>query len=86
MKKDGSLTISGLTTAIPTGTAAVDISSLNGTFDITNAFKAGTGYIVELDGTAGGNTNLGVATTWTNDSTTLQTTYVEGATISANST
>ena len=91
MKKGGSLTISGLTTAIPTGTTVVDISSLNGTFDITNAFKAGTGYIVELDGTAGGNTDLGVATTWTSTlgtsaAVTATTTYVEGAVLTANST
>ena len=91
MKKGGSLTISGLTTAIPSGTTAVDISSLNGTFDITNAFKAGTGYIVELDGTAGGNTDLGIATTWTSTlgssaAVTTTTTYVEGAVLTANST
>ena len=45
MKKGGSLTISGLGTTSSSATTPVvaDLSSLNGTFDITNAFKAGTG-------------------------------------------
>ena len=93
MKKDGSLTISGLGTATSTATppVATDLSSLNGTFDITNAFKAGTGYIVELDGSAGGKTDLGVPTTWTSKlgtsaDVTATTTYVEGAVLSANTT
>ena len=86
MKKDGSLTISGLgiatSTASPTVTS--DLSSLNGTFDIKNAFKAGSAYIVELDGTAGGNTDLGVPTTWTQGSVT--STYTEGVAVTANTT
>ena len=57
MKKDGALTISGLTTALST-----DISSLNGTFDILSASKVGDSYIVELDGSAGGKTAIGTAT------------------------
>ena len=86
MKKDGSLTIAGLTTAKLGGSGAVtDISSLNGTFDITNAFKAGTAYIVELDGTAGGKTDLGVATTWVHTSgTPVTSTYTEGAAVTSN--
>ena len=62
MAKGGSLTLAGLTTATPTGGSATDISSLNGTFDITNTLKQGSAYIVELDGTAGGTTVLGLPT------------------------
>ena len=90
MKKDGSLTISGLTTAIlqsgttTVGTTTTDISSLNGTFDIKNAFKAGDAYIVELNGSAGGVTPLGVATKWMSGTiatpgTVLTSVYTEGA-------
>ena len=61
MKKDGSLTISGLTTSTFTGSSS-DISSLNGTFDITSAAKVGTAYIVELAGSAGGTTAIGTPT------------------------
>ena len=61
MKKDGSLTISGLTTATISG-ASTDISSLNGTFDITSASKVGDSYIVELAGSAGGTTAIGTPT------------------------
>ena len=90
MKKDGSLTISGLTTAIlqsgttTVGTTTTDISSLNGTFDIKNAFKAGDAYIVELNGAAGGTTPLGVPTKWTSaGGATPTSTYVEGAALTA---
>ena len=63
MKKDGSLTISGLTTASVGGTNT-DISSLNGTFDITSATRAGTSnnYIIELAGSSSGITAIGAAT------------------------
>lgn len=89
MKKDGSLTISGLTKALPTGASAgaeVDISSLNGTFDIQNAFKVGALNIIELDGSAGGTTALGVAATWTSTvagTGTTKNVYVEGAILTA---
>ena len=85
MKKDGSLTISGLTKALPTGASAgseVDISSLNGTFDIQNAFKVGALNIIELDGSAGGTSALGVAASWTSTVGTVastQTSFVAGA-------
>jgi flagellin len=63
MKKDGSLTISGLTTASVGGTNT-DISSLNGTFDITSATRAGStsSYIIELAGSSSGTTAIGAAT------------------------
>jgi flagellin len=89
MKKGGSLTISGLTKALPTTASAgseVDISSLNGTFDIQNAFKVGALNIIELDGSAGGTTALGVAATWTSTvggTATTKNVYVEGATLTA---
>jgi len=96
MKKGGSLTIAGLTEAYLKGTSTgskTDLSSLNGTFDITNSFQLGTGgaYIVELDGSAAGTTALGVATTWTSTpktgtAVTTTTTYVDGDTLSAGST
>ncbi len=96
MAKGGSLTISGLKEAYPQGTttgAKTDLTSLNGTFDITNKFQIGTGgaYIIELDGSAGGTTALGTAITWTSTpktgtATTLTTTYVEGDTLSSGST
>jgi flagellin len=96
LSKGGSLTLSGLTEAYPDGTTTgdkTDISSLNGTFDITNSFQLGTGgaYIVELDGSDAGTTALGTAITWTStpttgDATTETTTYVEGDTLSAGST
>ena len=89
LKKDGSLTLSGLTTGTLTGaSSATDISSLNGTFDIKNAFKvtnaSDTSYIVELDGSAGGKTALGVPTKWTstlgsNTAVVATSTFVEGA-------
>jgi flagellin len=81
MAKGGSLTLSGLTTATPTGGSATDISSLNGTFDISQAFQVGTTYIVELDGSTGDTTALGVPTSWTSDGTPGATSYVEGATL-----
>ncbi len=83
MAKGGSLTLSGLTTATPTGGSATDISSLNGTFDISQAFQVGTTYIVELDGTAGDTTALGVPTSWTSGGTAGATSYVEGDTLTA---
>jgi flagellin len=98
MAKGGSLTISGLKEAYPQGTtstsgAKTDLTSLNGTFDITNKFQIGTGgaYIIELDGSAGGTTALGTAITWTSTpktgtATSLTTTYVEGDTLSSGST
>jgi flagellin len=96
LSKGGSLTLSGLTEAYPNGTTTgdkTDISSLNGTFDITNSFQLGTGgaYIVELDGSDAGTTALGTAITWTSTptsgtATTATTTYVEGDTLSAGST
>jgi flagellin len=82
MAKGGSLTLSGLTTATPTGGSATDISSLNGTFDISQAFQVGTTYIVELDGSTGDTTALGVPTSWTSAGTAGATSYVEGATLS----
>jgi flagellin len=81
MAKGGSLTLSGLTTATPTGGSATDISSLNGTFDISQAFQVGTTYIVELDGSTGDTTALGVPTSWTSAGTAGATSYVEGATL-----
>ena len=98
MKKGGSLTIAGLTEAWPKSTtsgAKTDLSSLNGTFDITNSFQlggaTGTSYIIELDGSAAGTTALGVASTWTSTpktgtAVTATTTYVEGDTLSVGST
>jgi len=96
LAKGGSLTISGLTEAWPAGTtsgAKTDLTSLNGTFDITNKFQLGTGgsYIIELDGSSGGTTALGTPITWTSTpktgaATTLTTTYVEDDTLSAGST
>jgi flagellin len=91
MAKGGSLTLAGLTTATLTGgSSATDISSLNGTFDIQNAFKAGSLNIIELDGSAGGTTVLGTPTTFTTTSsatppvvTTGVTSFVEGTTASA---
>ena len=89
MKIDGSLTISGLTKALPSGASAgseVDISSLNGTFDIQNAFKVGALNIIELDGSAGGTTALGVAASWTSTVGTVvstQTSFVAGAVLTA---
>jgi flagellin len=62
MKADGSLTISGLTTATPSTGSSTDISSLNGTFDIKSASQVGSSYIIELDGSAGGTTAIGTAT------------------------
>jgi len=84
MAKGGSLTLSGLTNATATGAAsATDISSLNGTFDIKNAFQVGTTYIVELDGSAGGTTALGIPTSWSSNGTAGATSYVDGATLTA---
>ena len=83
MAKGGSLTLSGLTTATPTGGSATDISSLNGTFDISQAFQVGTTYIVELDGSTGDTTALGVPTSWTSGGTAGATSYVEGDTLTA---
>ena len=96
MAKGGSLTISGLKEGYPEGIstgAKTDLTSLNGTFDITNKFQIGTSgdYVIELDGAAGGTTALGTAITWTSTSktgtaTNLTTTYVEGDTLSSGST
>jgi len=63
MKADGSLTISGLTTA-SINSSTTDISSLNGTFDIKSAARAGTSnsYIIELDGSSSGTTAIGTVT------------------------
>ena len=91
MAKGGSLTLAGLTTAtLQGGSSATDISSLNGTFDIQYAFKAGSLNIIELDGSAGGTTVLGTPTTFTTTSsattpvvTTGVTSFVEGTTASA---
>ena len=91
MAKGGSLTLAGLSTATPTNGSATDISSLNGTFDIKNAFKAGTLYIIELDGSTGGTTALGVPTSFTTTKpgtpspvvTQGVTSFVEGTEISA---
>ncbi len=91
MAKGGSLTLAGLTTATLTGgSSATDISSLNGTFDIQYAFKAGSLNIIELDGSAGGTTVLGTPSTFTTTSsgtpsvvTTGVTSFVEGTTASA---
>ena len=92
MKKDGSLTVKGLTTAVPQDgdpeDDITDLSGLNGTFDITNSFRIGTSevYIVELDGKAGGTSALGTATTWTSTlgavEETETTDYVEDAVLS----
>ena len=91
MAKGGSLTLAGLTTATLTGgSSATDISSLNGTFDIQYAFKAGSLNIIELDGSAGGTTVLGTPSTFTTTSsgtpsvvTTGVTSFVEGTTAAA---
>ena len=63
MKKDGSLTISGLTTAT-FNSSTTDISSLNGTFEITSATRAGSSnsYIIELAGSSSGTTAIGTVT------------------------
>ena len=93
LKKDGSLTVKGLDTAVPEGGDVdddiKDLSGLNGTFDITNSFQIGTSdvYIVELDGKAGGTSALGTATTWTSklgddDEIEETTDYVEDAVLS----
>lgn len=83
MAKGGSLTLSGFASATPTGSSATstDLSGLNGTFDITDAFKvtdtASTPthrYIIELDGKAGGTTAFGTATTFTSTTTNGVTT------------
>lgn len=83
MQKDGSVTLSGLTSATPTGGSSSDVSSLNGTFDVKNAFQVGSTYVVELDGSEGGTTALGVPTSWTSAGTAGATSYVEGAVLSA---
>ncbi len=90
MAKGGSLTLAGLTTATPTGGSATDISSLNGTFDIKNTFTAGSLYIIELDGSTGGTTALGVPTSFTTTKpgtppvvTAGATSFVEGTEPSA---
>ncbi len=87
MKKDGSLTIGGLSSATLTGaTSASDISSLNGTFDIQNAFQVGSLNIIELDGSAAGTSAIGVPTSWTSTVGTVgstATSYVEGAVLTA---
>jgi len=87
MKKDGSLTLGGLSSATLTGaTSASDISSLNGTFDIQNAFQVGSLNIIELDGSAAGTSAIGVPTSWTSTVGTVgstATSYVEGAVLTA---
>ena len=87
MKKDGSLTLGGLTSATLTGaTSASDISSLNGTFDIQNAFQVGSLNIIELDGSAAGTSAIGVPASWTSTVGTVgstATSYVEGAVLTA---
>lgn len=76
MPKGGSLTLSGFTSATPTGGTSTDLTGLNGTFDITDSFKVTDTsatpthrYIIELDGTAGGTTALGAVTTFTSTTT-----------------
>ena len=87
MKKDGSLTLGGLSSATLTGaTSASDISSLNGTFDIQNAFQVGSLNIIELDGSAAGTSAIGVPASWTSTVGTVgstATSYVEGAVLTA---
>lgn len=67
----GSITLSGLTTAtVSGGSSAIDISTLNGTFDVTNRIETtATGgaavYVVELDGSSGGTSAIGALTTTT---------------------
>jgi flagellin len=81
MPKGGSLTLSGFTSATPTGGTSTDLTGLNGTFDITDSFKVTDTsatpthrYIIELDGTAGGTTALGAVTTFTSTTTSGVTT------------
>ena len=81
MPKGGSLTLSGFTSATPTGGTSTDLTGLNGTFDITDSFKVTDTsatpthrYIIELDGTAGGTTALGAFTTFTSTTTSGVTT------------
>ena len=87
MKKDGSLTLGGLSSATLTGaTSASDISSLNGTFDIQIAFQVGSLNIIELDGSAAGTSAIGVPASWTSTVGTVgstATSYVEGAVLTA---
>jgi flagellin len=71
MATGGSITLSGLTTAtVSGGSSATDISTLNGTFDITNRIKTTASggaavYVVELDGSSAGTSAIGALTTTT---------------------
>jgi len=71
MATGGSITLSGLTTAtVSGGSSATDLSTLNGTFDVTNRIKTtasggGAIYVVELDGSSAGTTAIGAVTTTT---------------------
>ena len=71
MATGGSITLSGLTTAtVSGGASATDLSTLNGTFDVTNRIKTtasggGAIYVVELDGSAAGTSAIGALTTTT---------------------
>lgn len=74
MATGGSITLSGLTTATYSGaSSATDISTLNGTFDITNRIKTTNSggaavYVVELDGSSAGTSAIGALTTTTSGS------------------
>ena len=82
MATGGSITLSGLTTAtVSGGSSATDISTLNGTFDITNRIKTTNSggaavYVVELDGSSAGTSAIGALTTTTSGSATVPSTGI----------
>lgn len=82
MATGGSITLSGLTTAtVSGGSSATDISTLNGTFDITNRIKTTSSggaavYVVELDGSSAGTSAIGALTTTTSGSAAVPSTGI----------
>jgi len=82
MATGGSITLSGLTTAtVLGGSSATDISTLNGTFDITNRIKTTNSggaavYVVELDGSSAGTSAIGALTTTTSGSAAVPSTGI----------
>ena len=82
MATGGSITLSGLTTAtVSGGSSATDISTLNGTFDITNRIKTTASggaavYVVELDGSSAGTSAIGALTTTTSGSAAVPSTGI----------
>jgi len=82
MATGGSITLSGLTTAtVSGGSSATDISTLNGTFDITNRIKTTNSggaavYVVELDGSSAGTSAIGALTTTTSGSAAVPSTGI----------